>query len=133
MATEYNIIIVLLVHFFADFIFQSRTMAKNKSKSIYWLTMHVLTYTAATVLGWELFLGLFKIPIDVIFKVLELTFVTHLLTDFVTSKASGYCYIKMIDKENKSDFWEFAFWTVIGLDQFIHGLTLILTYKFFIA
>jgi hypothetical protein len=38
------LIILYVCHFIGDFIFQTRKMAENKSKSIYYLTSHVLWY-----------------------------------------------------------------------------------------
>lgn len=92
--------------------------------------MHVLVYVLATTLGWELFLGFIAIPLSTILLFGTVTFVTHWITDFITSRISTYCYLKMSDEKEKGDFWEFAFWSTIGFDQFIHALTLILTYKF---
>lgn len=85
-----------------------------------------------------------------------ITFLTHWVTDFITSKMSGYCYLKMIEEKKLQDEmcenampgsdeiyyngegdrtkerrWEYGFWTAIGFDQLIHAFTLIATYNYF--
>jgi hypothetical protein len=107
-----------MIHFIADFLCQTRTMAVNKSKSLYWLTIHVLTYSTVTTLCWIQLGGELQIlPIFVA------TFTTHWIPDFITSKMTTYFYLK-----NNM----FAFFAIIGLDQFIHVTTLFLTYNYLI-
>ncbi len=108
----------------ADFLCQTREMATNKSKSLYWLSNHVFVYSTVTALGWLLLLGL---PVydgdkEIVFTFTGLTFITHWITDAITSRLTTYFYNK------KEYFWFFG---VIGLDQFIHAVTLLLTYKYF--
>jgi len=127
MRSEYYIILILLIHFISDFLFQSRKMGRNKGKDISWLTIHVLVYSIVTTIGWSILLPINFTEIKSIFVI---TFYTHWITDYITSKGSGYCYLKMIDgKVVNKERWEFLFWSVIGFDQFIHSLTLILTYS----
>ena len=114
-----NIILVNLYHFIADFLCQTRQIANNKSKSVYWLTMHVLTYTTVVTLGWTIF----TLDPIVLLQVWLVTFSTHWLTDFITSKGTTYFYLK-----NNM----FGFFGVVGFDQFIHATTLLLTYNYFI-
>lgn len=129
-----HLILITFIHFVADFIFQSRTMGRNKSTNLYWLTTHVLAYTLATVIGWSLFVEFANFNLGFIFWLSVITFSTHWITDFLTSKLSGYCYLKSLEhkKTKKGDFWEWSFWGIIGLDQFIHWATLALTYKYLI-
>jgi hypothetical protein len=127
-----HLILILFIHFVADFIFQTRTMGRKKSTNIYWLTTHVLAYSIATIMGWSLFLGFENFGIKTLLYIFVATFITHWITDYFTSKLSGYCYLKSLEhkESRKGDFWEWFFWGVIGFDQFIHGLTLVLTYKY---
>jgi hypothetical protein len=112
----------------ADFIFQTRNMGRNKGKNVYWLITHVLIYTIVTILGWWLLLGFVN------FLILgALMFSTHFITDFITSKISGYCYRKSVELKHsnyKSAKWEWRFWSTIGFDQLIHSITLILIYNY---
>ena len=126
-----NIIHILLIHTIADFIFQTRKMGLNKGKSLSWLTIHVLVYSLSTSIFWGLYFGW-----STFFPVLCLTFITHWVTDFITSRASGYAYLKMLHYKDKNEqlehIWQYHFWSVIGFDQLIHLITLLLTYNYLI-
>lgn len=107
MISIIDVILILLIHFVADFLCQTRKMATNKSKSIPWLTFHVFVYTIVTTIGWEYLLNLKFIVVP---TVIIITFITHWVTDFFTSKLTTYFY-------KKERYFEF--FGVIGLDQFI--------------
>lgn len=92
---------VMLVHFLADFIFQSDEMANNKSKSIRWLSYHTLVYTFCMLL-----FG---------YKFALLAGLSHFMVDYITSKCTSYLWLKG-DKHN--------FFVVIGFDQFLHTVIL---------
>lgn len=104
MTTPNQIILVLLLHWVGDFLFQSDWMAKNKSKSNLALLIHVSCY------------GIPLCLIDWRFAILNMGL--HGLTDFVTSRITSKLW------EKKEVHW---FFVVIGLDQFIHTACLILT------
>jgi len=107
-------VFIFLFHFIADFVCQSREMGRNKSTNFMWLFKHLLTYT--TVLG-VLSYPLFSYWLPFVVWLI-INFYIHLITDFFTSKLSGYFYLK-----NK----EYMFWNIIGIDQTIHFITLYLT------
>ncbi len=119
MKTEYEIIIIIFIHWVADFLLQTSKMATNKSRNNYWLFTHVFVYSIV----W-LFIGLFffKPILVVLFSLI--TFICHFITDYLTSRWTSKLY-----KEQK--FYGFpSFFSVIGLDQFLHYLQLILCYGF---
>ena len=100
------IIGIIWLHWLADFVFQTDSMALNKSKSYYWLTIHCATYAALFIgFGWQFAL---------------ITFALHWLTDAITSRGTAWLWQK------NERHW---FFTLIGFDQAIHLTTLILTYK----
>lgn len=101
-----TILILIWIHFVADFILQSDAMAKNKSKSNKWLLLHVAVYSIPFLwFGW-----LFTL----------VNGVAHFVTDFITSRITSKLHAK------GEIHW---FFVVIGFDQAIHITTLILTYK----
>lgn len=114
-----NILTLLFIlHFIGDFLFQTRQMANNKSKSLYWLTSHVLYYCSA-FMPIFLLIGIETQYIEFMFVL----FTTHWLTDFFTSKLTTYCWEKRKIK---------MFFVVIGFDQMIHVITLLYIYKYLI-
>lgn len=108
------IIYVLFVHWCADFLGQNRWMADNKSTSWLPLTAHVLTYS---IIFW-LALLLVGFDIRAVSCFCLANFMMHWITDFVTSKMTKHYW-----SEHKIH----AFFCMVGFDQFIHNVTLLLT------
>lgn len=105
-----TILTIVWIHTIADFVFQTDTMARKKSSSNVWLTLHIITYTIPwLVFGW-------------IFALVNA--VLHWGTDYVTSRMSS-----SLHKQGKTK----AFFIVIGLDQAIHLTTLFVTYFWLIG
>ncbi len=89
-------ILVLLVHFLADFVLQTDKMAKGKSTSNKWLSIHIGVYTLPLfIFGWKfaLFNG-----------------ACHWGIDFFTSRATNYLWQK---------HRVHVFFVVIGFDQLL--------------
>lgn len=98
----YQIILILFVHFIADFVLQTRKMAENKSSSNQWLLTHITVYTLPLfIFGWKfaLFNG-----------------AAHFVTDYVSSRLTTHYH-------KKKDFHKF--FIVIGADQMVHSICLI--------
>lgn len=120
MKTEYQILIIIFIHWVADFLLQTQKMAMNKSKDNYWLFCHVLIYSAT----W-FFVGLFLFAPVPVALFTGTTFICHFITDYLTSRWTSKLY-----KQEK--FYGFpAFFSVIGLDQFFHYAQLIICYEYF--
>lgn len=112
-----NILLFLLtIHFVADFILQTDWMAVNKSKDWSALFTHVWTYSLMFLLAITTVKGLW---IGLMF--FGLTFLTHAITDAITSRITSYLWGKG-DRHN--------FFVVIGFDQLIHAWTLALTWSY---
>jgi hypothetical protein len=97
---------LLACHFVFDFMLQSHKMACNKSKSNFYLTLHVAVYSLWT-------LGLFGFPN----WFWPWIFGTHWCTDFVTSRITS----RLWRNQAYHDFF-----VVIGLDQLLHYVAIML-------
>lgn len=116
-----TILALLFIHFIADFLCQTDYMALNKSKNSTVLLLHTGTYTVVMglcIVWW--------VPVEwlsswrlVLF--LLATFSTHTIQDYTTSRITANLWKK------EKRYWFFA---VIGLDQWLHSLQLILCYEY---
>lgn len=106
---------LLFVHWLADFVCQSDEMALGKSWHNGWLTVHVAVYTFVMA-GWA-FLSL---PVAVAMGFLGITFVTHWVTDYYTSRLTTRLW-----KANQRHW----FFVAIGADQLAHYAMLMLTLR----
>lgn len=105
------VVIVLLGHWLADFVWQPHWMGMRKSKEWWVLIQHGLRITAGGA-ATALILGLF-FPISLTGALIwaALNGVAHVGIDAVTSRMTGKLYAKQ-DMHN--------FFVVIGFDQFLH-------------
>ena len=118
-------VLILIVHFLADFALQTHEQATNKGHSNVWLIYHVGTYTAIwslvffilpvvedmnTFFGWITFVFLIGIP--------------HYIVDWCTSRI-GKPFWKNGDLHNG--------FVVVGFDQVIHYLCLWVVIRLFIG
>lgn len=135
----YHLVILLVLHFVADFLFQTRTMGLNKGKSIMWLSIHVGVYLITFMVFGLIFADYIIDTSDGMLPILEFCILNaslHWITDFITSKFSGLFYLKMLKSKKEGDrkkeyLWQYGFWSIIGLDFTIHIITLIYTYSLY--
>ncbi len=116
MLELYQIISILFIHWFADFVLQTDKQAKGKSSSNLLLFQHCLVYSGCWIpfLYYEApdglnYLGLFIL----------ITFISHFVTDYITSRINSY-YWKQGNNHN--------FFVSVGFDQFLHYTQLFLTF-----
>ena len=128
-------LIILFIHFVSDFIFQDEKWSTTKSVNIISLLKHTLTYSLiwATVgVLLSLYLSIYKdIQIgELVFKMTLyftlITFVAHTITDYFTSKVTKRLYEQ---KKFGSSIPNLGFFTVVGLDQWLHAIQLFLTFE----
>ena len=127
MITSFTIIVI---HFIADFFFQTDKMAINKSKSVYWLTVHVCVYTFILMIGC-FFLDFSSKNLCFVF--IGLNCLLHWITDFCTSRLTSWIYMKNEKYPNEIflyNSWRHWFFTAIGFDQVIHYACLFFTYQY---
>lgn len=113
------VLCILFVHWFADFVLQTDSQAKEKSSSNMALTGHVLMYTVV----WMLFITISVMITENVNLLwfIPITFVSHWITDYFTSRLNK----KLWNKGNTHTFF-----VSVGFDQFLHYIQLFLTYYF---
>jgi len=120
MKTEINIYVVLIIltiHWFADFVLQTDKQAKGKSKNWSDLLDHTFNYSAIfLVISFfcAAYCGL------TILWFAPVTFICHTITDFYTSRVNSKLY-----EEGKNH----EFFVSIGFDQLLHFAQLMITYQ----
>ena len=123
MYLEY--IALMIIHWVADFVIQTRQEAKNKSTSNKYLLLHTVKYSL-------LYISFFPLIGRAVFLFIGITFISHTIIDYFTSRVNKNLWtkremLKVIDKDLSSR-WEHLFWCTIGFDQCLHIIQLIITY-----
>jgi hypothetical protein len=115
------IIIILFLHWIADFVCQTDWQAKNKSKNNHALFSHVINYTLIFLVFSIVITGLYDNILFLLYA--PITFTFHFLTDYITSRVNS----KLWSKNKVHEFF-----VSVGFDQFLHVTQLLLTYYFMI-
>lgn len=110
-----DVIVILIAHYIGDFICQSRPMADNKSKNIYWLLTHGTIYSAVMFV---LLLIFSRASLGIISVYILINGVLHTIVDKFSSMYSTKFY------QQKRDYNMFC---IIGGDQLLHYIILLLT------
>ena len=108
---------IIVLHFLADFVFQSNDMAMKKSSSNAWLAYHGGVYMLPF-----LFMIVFFRDLATTALYMLVNGGIHFLVDFFSSRVA---------REYRRQDRNHEFFLVIGADQAIHMLTLILTFVWF--
>lgn len=118
MGSEIIVLYLLFMHWVADFCFQSNWMAQNKSSKLDALSCHVLIYS--------LILSIAIVPIvsdiNLVFYFFFYMVGTHFLIDYVTSRITKVLW----EKRSVHNFF-----VVIGFDQFLHQVVIILAVYYY--
>ena len=118
------ILVIMLTHFIGDFLLQSSWMAQNKSQSNWPLFVHCLVYTMVFIP-----FAVVVIPASSVAWFLIFTLLLHMYIDFNTSRITSR--LSAEGKYGSNYIPNFGMFSIIGLDQFLHYLSLIGTYYFF--
>ncbi len=116
---------ILIIHWFADFVLQTDTQAKGKSKNWRDLISHTSDYSSV---WWCIGVIIIVINLDLHFFIYKpwtlclfvfITFISHTITDYFTSRLNSRLW-----SEGKVH----NFFVSIGFDQLLHYFQLFLTY-----
>jgi uncharacterized protein DUF3307 len=116
----WQFVMLLGLHWVADFVLQSRWMATNKSSRLDALSLHVAVYTTALGFGAIVIFG----AIEAVLWFTAANGALHFVTDFFTSRITSKLW-----KEQRIH----GFFLMVGLDQLIHQVTLAATMAWFLA
>lgn len=108
MISKWSVIVIVWLHFLADFFMQSNDMATKKSSSNIWLGIHVSVYSLPFLL-----LGV---------KYALFNAACHFVVDYFTSRFNKKMW------EAKEVHW---FFNGVGFDQSVHYTILVLTFGVF--
>lgn len=113
----FTMIFILYAHLVGDFVLQTDWMATNKSSSLTALSVHVGVYTLVMAIASIAFHSASPVSFVIVNGIL------HFATDSITSRISA-SYWKREERH--------AFFVTIGIDQFIHAVTLLVTAYLFV-
>lgn len=118
--TILTIFCFLVIHWVADFIFQTDKDAKGKSSNMGHLLSHTTSYTLTWFVCGFVYAVLTASSAVYLLYFCIITFISHTITDYYTSRLNSYLW-KKGDTHN--------FFVSIGFDQILHYMQLFLTYK----
>ena len=120
---------IIIIHWIADFIMQDEKWALGKSKNWSDLLSHTIVYT---LIWWCPIMVLLifyssTLPITAtqVFGFLGITFISHTITDYFTSRIVSKKFTK---GEYGSSIPNFGAFSIIGIDQVLHYIQLFTTY-----
>lgn len=116
--TLIEIMLILLIHWFADFVLQTHWMATNKSKNMDALLAHTVSYSLIWLCVGVLYAVSLESHVEQLYAMFLFplaTLAAHTLTDYYTSRWTSKLWAKG-DIHN--------FFVVIGIDQVLHYLQL---------
>ncbi len=131
--------LLFVLHFIADFPLQSREMGQKKSSELSWLGKHleIQFVVSMAVLTITFLLGYSSMTL-LIYPVLNT--LVHGIIDWNIWKAYKWSVYYRLSKQDSGysielrgrewKYWEdHLFYTTIGFDQLLHGLTIIFLYQ----
>lgn len=118
----YIFIFIVITHYIADFIFQDEKWAVGKSKSFSSLVQHTTMYSIIWVFPVHIISeDFFKSLVFVL-----ITFIAHTITDYFTSKIVSK---RFSDEYYGSPIPNLGAFSIIGFDQVLHYIQLIITWN----
>lgn len=109
----WQFLVLLTVHWIADFVLQTSWQAENKSKRLDALAWHVGVYTGVLAVAAIVLFGIEGAPFAAVNGSL------HFTTDYFTSRLNSRLYAKAYPTQRWHNFF-----VSVGFDQLIHQITL---------
>lgn len=116
-----KLFIIRLIHFFADFVVQTKWQQENKYNNDLALFLHVLTYTVV----WVIIVWVYTHDPALVIRFCGYTLVLHWATDMITSYFIHKAFIT--NKNHRLGF------QIVEIDQMIHFIQLCLCWEYFIG
>jgi hypothetical protein len=132
------ILLILFIHYVADFIFQNERWAQAKSYDFDQLLNHTMVYSMFWAACGSIFILIrmfyyndspetYRVMWLLNFLYTMITFVVHTATDYISSKPVKQYFI---DKKYGSAIPNWGAFSAIGLDQWVHYVQIFLTIWF---
>ena len=118
--TLYEILGILFIHFFADFVLQTDKQARGKSNNWHDLLSHTGVYALVWLIITQGLIILGYLPYT-FYLFAPLTFVLHTATDYFTSRLNN----KLWNAGKVHNFF-----VSVGFDQWLHYAQLFITFWF---
>ena len=112
-----SFLIIIIIHFLADFALQTNHQAQNKSAGWDWFNIALLRHVTSYSLVWAVVILAMSTPLVALGFTL-VTFICHYITDWFTSRISK----PLFDDKNYHDGF-----VVVGADQVAHYVQLYYT------
>lgn len=116
---------LLVTHWVADFVFQTDWMARNKSSSNLPLYVHVCVYSLILIPFAVSYIPSYAFAWFIVFNMF-----LHFVVDYHTSRLTSK--LGAAGKYGSKTVPNFGMFSIIGLDQMLHYISLVGTYYFFV-
>lgn len=116
---------LLVTHWVADFVFQTDWMARNKSSSNLPLFVHVCVYSLILIP-----FAVSYIPSHAVAWFIAFNMFLHFIVDYHTSRLTSK--LGAAGKYGSKTVPNFGMFSIIGLDQMLHYISLVGTYYFLV-
>ena len=123
----FALIVIFILHFIGDFIFQPYWMKIKKSRQSSTMLLHILLYTSVLTVGLSIF---YSNAIAISYAVLNGAI--HFLVDYASSRVISSSSRELIVREGPEPLYERVDMHVpilfLGADQLLHHVSLIVTW-----
>jgi len=117
-----ELIYLFLLHFFGDFLFQSRQMGRMKTSDFrYWIGHVVIIFLCS---------GFSAFVVERWFLYATMTALIHGVSDFIIWKTYRFHMYRFVDRLGWKYYEDKWFYATIGADQMLHHIVVVLLFEF---